>query len=178
MAKIFESVPFSTSGTLLEVINNDIVKFKIDGLGGITPSSGVIKDTNGLNRIVINPTAKTIVDGSATALFTVPVAQGDAVGGAIDFQVYATDGTDQQMITGIAHYSSVNKAGTLTSTITYATANEAKAVSSGTLTLAFTMAETVADTVYIRVQPTGSLTETTYTITYTVRPLRGTVTIV
>lgn len=168
MAQFNESV--AASEKAFEFAVNGSQKLAIDG-------SGAILDSNGLNRQIFNPTAKTIVDGAATALFYVPVAQGAAVGGVVDFMVYAADGTDQQVITGIATYSSVNKAGTLTSTITYATANEAKAVSAGTITLAFTMAETVADNVYIQVQPTGSLTETTYQIVYNVRPLRGAVTI-
>lgn len=169
MAKVFDSVP-STSKELFGVYNNSSRKLSIDG-------SGNVLDADGDQRFVPNPTAKTIVDGSATTLFTVPIAVSSAVGGVIHFQVYASDGTDFQLITGIATYSSVNKAGTLTSTITYATANEAKAVSSGTLTLAFTMAEDTANVVSIKLQPTGSLTETTYNVTYTVFPIRGDVTI-
>lgn len=168
MAEILDSVP--ATGELLNVRNNSVKKFSIDG-------SGYVLDSAGVQRFVPNSTAKTIVDGAATTLFTVPVAQSSLVGGVIHFQVYASDATDFQVITGIATYSSVNKAGTLTNTITYATANEAKAVSSGTLTLAFTMAEDTADIVSIKLQPTGSLTETTYNVTYSVFPLRGNVTI-
>lgn len=168
MSKIFDSV--DNTDELLGVYNNTSRKLMIDG-------DGYSYDSAGVQRFVPNATAKTIVDGSATTLFTVPIAVSGVVGGVIHFQVYATNDTDFQLITGIATYSSVNKAGTLTSTITYATANEAKAVSSGTLTLAFTMAEDTANIVSIKLQPTGSLTETTYNVTYTVFPLRGNVTI-
>lgn len=169
MAKILDSV--SATDKLVQIENNGVEVLAINGSGQIMDSTGFVRD-------IYNPTAKTIVDGAATTLFTVPVAQSSGVGGVIDFQVYASDGTDFQMITGIATYSSVNKAGTLTNAVTYATANEAKVVSSGTLTLAFTMAEDTADVVSIKLQPTGSLTETTYNVRYNVRPLRGVVTIV
>jgi hypothetical protein len=121
--------------------------------------------------------AKTIVDGSATSLFDVTCATGTMSGGTFHFLVRASDGTDFQAIAAYGAYSCVNKAGTVTATVTYATANEAKAVSAGTLTLSFTnVAGTGKSTV--KLQPTGSLTETTpYTIEYTVFPIRGAITL-
>lgn len=139
--------------------------------------AGAILDSNGLNRQIYQTSAKTIVDGAATALFSVPVAQGSYIGGVFDFQVYASDGTDFQVISGTGSYSVVNKAGTLTSTITQATAVEAKAVSAGTITLAWTIAEDSADVATIKLQPTGSLTETSYNVLLNIRPLKGTVTL-
>lgn len=127
-------------------------------------------------RLLINGTPKTIVDGSATSLFDVAVASGAMSGGLCHFLIRASDGTDHQADAGMFSYSCVNKAGTVTATVTYVTGNEAKAVSAGTLTLAFTnVAGTLKSTV--KLQPTGSLTETTYTIEYTVLPIRGAVTI-
>lgn len=120
--------------------------------------------------------AKTIVDGSATSLFEVACTAGQMVGGVVHFLVRASDGTDHQAIAGMMAYTAVNKAGTVTADETYATANEAKAVSAGTLTLAFT-AVAGTNKATIKLQPTGSLTETTYTIEYTVVPIRGEVTI-
>lgn len=127
-------------------------------------------------RAIYNAAPKTIVDGSATSLFDVACAAGAMSGGAIHFLVRASDGTDHQALSGIATYGCVNKAGTLTLTVTYVTGNEAKAVSSGTLTLAWTFV-TGASKGTIKLQPTGSLTETTYTVEYTVFPIRGAVTI-
>ena len=127
-------------------------------------------------RFIANAAAKTIVDGSATSLFDVACAASEMVGGFIDFLVRASDGTDFQALAGRAAYSAVNKAGTHTTTITYTTAPEATAVSAGTLTLAFTLV-TGTNKVTAKVQPTGSLTETTYTIEYNVQPIRGAVTI-
>lgn len=141
-----------------------------------TPGVAVINDTAGVNRIIPNATAKTIVDGSATALFEVACAAGAVVGGLVAFLVKASDGTDHQAISGIATYSAENKAGTIVGLMTYDAANEAKSVSAGTLTLAFTDTDDTNKATF-KVQPTGSLTETIYTITYTVFPLAGTVTI-
>lgn len=138
--------------------------------------ASAINDSSAVNRFIPNPTAKTIVDGSATSLFSVAIAAGTSIGGTILFDVFASDGTDHQNISGVATYSAVNKAGTTTRTITYVTGNEAKAVSSGTLTLAWTMTDDTNVTT-IKLQPTGSLTETTYNVTYSVLPLKGAVTL-
>lgn len=131
--------------------------------------------TSGVNRAIFNPTPKTIVDGSATALFDVACAASAMIGGSFSFLVEASDGTDFQTISGTVVYSAVNKAGTHTCTITQQT-GEAKAVSAGTLTLAFTHV-TGTNKTTIKLQPTGSLTETIFRITYTLFPIAGAVTI-
>lgn len=144
----------------------------------IADSTAGLSDSNGQARIIPNPAAKTIVDGSATALFSVAVPALGGIGGFVTFIVRASDGTDIQADAGILNYAAVAKLTTVTGTITYVAANEAKAVSSGTLTLAFTADVSVANVVTYKLQPTGSLTETTpYTIEYTVFPTRGVVTI-
>ncbi len=129
-----------------------------------------------VNRLILNPTAKTIVDGSATSLFEVAVAAGAYCSGHVLFTVFASDGTDHQALAGTAVYAAVNKAATSTATITYTTAPEAKAVSTGTLTLAWTIVDST-NKVTVKLQPTGSLTETTYTVIYTILPHAGAVTI-
>lgn len=147
-----------------------------DGAVLTTPQIAQIDDTANTNRIILNAAAKTIVDGSATSLFEVAVTAGQMVGGTFSFLIRASDATDHQAIAGYASYAAVNKAGTTTRTVTYDAANEAKAVSAGTLTLSFTATDDTNKTT-IKLQPTGSLTETTYTIEYTIFPIRGTVTI-
>jgi hypothetical protein len=143
--------------------------------GATTPT---LVDTNGTTREILNPTAKTIVDGSATALFSVPVAASSQIGGAGFFLIRATDGTDFQADAGMFTYSAEAKATVVVGAITYVAANEAKSVSAGTLTLAFTADVSVANVVTYKLQPTGSLTETApYTIEYTLFPIRGVVTI-
>ncbi len=143
-----------------------------------TPIIASTLDANGTARTVLNPTAKTIVDGSATALFSVAVAASAMIGGMGNFLVRASDGTDFQTIAGIFTYSAEAKATVVVGAITYVAANEAKSVSAGTLTLAFTADVSVANVVTYKLQPTGSLTETTpYTVEYSLYPIRGVVTI-
>lgn len=142
----------------------------------LNASDQVVHMAGGVNRMVFNPTAKTIVDGSATSLFEVACAASAMAGGLIFYQVQASDGTDFQSLVGMVSYSVVNKAGTLTLTITEVAGNQAKAVSSGTLTLAWTFV-TGTSKGTVKLQPTGSLTETSYTVTYTVLPITGAVTI-
>ena len=135
-----------------------------------------LADSAGVNRFIPNPTAKTIVDGSATSLFEVAVAAGASVGGVVHYHIFASDGTDHMGLTGVVTYAAVNKAATTTVTVTNTTAPEAKAVSTGTLTTSWTGVDST-NKITVKVQPTGSLTETTYNVTYTVYPLKGTVTI-
>jgi hypothetical protein len=142
-----------------------------------TPIIASTLDANSTVRTIYNPTAKTIVDGSATSLFSVAVAAGAMVGGTGFFLVRASDATDQQAIAGMFTYSAEGKATVVVGAITYVAANEAKSVSAGTLTLAFTADVSVANVVTYKLQPTGSLTETTYTIEYSLFPIRGVVTI-
>lgn len=167
MAEIIDSK--SATQKLLEVKNGATTVLSVNGAGSVL-------DKNDVNRVILNPTAKTIVDGSATSLFEVPITAGQIASGIIHFSVVASDATDFQVISGIATYGAVNKAGTITRTVTYATANEAKAVSAGTITLSFTATDDT-NKVTIKLQPTGSLTETTYNVMYNVFPFRGTVTI-
>lgn len=128
-----------------------------------------------MTQLVGLSTPITIVDGSATSLFTVNLPSNARVGGAFFYTIRADDGTDFQAMTGMVTYAAVSKAAVQTLTITSASGNDAKAVSAGTLTVAFTI---VAGTglCTIKVQPTGSLTETTYTISVMCLPIIGVVT--
>lgn len=87
-----------------------------------------------------------------------------------------TDGTDFQTITGMVTYAHVDKAGTGTFTITEVAGNQAKAVSAGTYTLAWTYV-TGTNSGTVKLQPTSSLTATVHTVTYTVFPIAGAITI-
>jgi hypothetical protein len=143
----------------------------------LSDSTVGLLDSNGRVRVFANPVAKTISDGAATGLFSVAVPAGDVVGGVINFMVRVFDGTDSQVIAGICTYSAEAKLTVVVGATTYVAANEAKSVSAGTLTLAFTADVSVANVLTVKLQPTGSLTETTYTVEYTVMPIKGTVTI-
>src|SRR5207249_2520298 len=97
-----------------------------------TLTSPILQDASAI-KMFLNPTAKTISDGAATALFSVAVPAGPAgVGGVCFYLVRASDGTEIQAMAGMFSYSGVAKTTTVVGTVGYATANDAKAVSSGT----------------------------------------------
>lgn len=140
-------------------------------LGGVATPRRTSNPTAVVVPQVVAP-AKTIVDGSATTLSNVYCPTGAIAGGYFTYTVLASDGTDFQSLSGLVTYASVNKAGTITATITEVAANQAKAVSAGTLTLAWTITtNTTNDGALIKLQPTGSLTETVYTVTVTYFPV-------
>ena len=139
-------------------------------------TGSVSMTANGQQRFIANPVSKTIVDGSATSLFDVACAASAMVGGQLDYLIEASDGTDFQAQAGTVQYAAVNKAGTHTTSIVEDSTAFASALSSGTLTRAWTLV-TGTNKVTAKLQPTGSLTETTFRITYTVRPIKGAVTI-
>jgi hypothetical protein len=171
------AIPFVYDEATKQILFKEHVASVVRSMvSSISTYIGGLTDSGGQERFIPNPTAKTIVDGSATALFEVAIAAAAYAAGVVHFAVFASDGTDHQVISGILTYSGVNKAGTITKTATYVAANEAKAVSSGTLTLSFT---TTDDTnkMTVKLTPTGSLTETVYTVLYSVFPLKGAVTI-
>lgn len=138
--------------------------------------AGKLIDQAGTPKVQFNPTAKAITNASATALFTVARAANVSAGGLIVYQATATDGTDFQTITGMVTYAHVDKAGTGTFTITEVAGNQAKAVSTGTYTLAWTYV-TGTNSGTVKLQPTSSLTATVHTVTYTVFPIAGAITI-
>lgn len=134
-----------------------------------------LNDTNAANRLILNPTAKAITD-AGTDLFDVALAANSWCAGVVFYSIVVGDGTDFQALTGTVTYAAVSKAAAQTLTVTNTTAPEAKAVSAGTLTTVW--AGTAATgKITVKVTPTGSLTETTYNIVYTVLPLRGAVTL-
>lgn len=149
-----------------------------DGLSNFISQLGAgrLTDPAGTPKLVFNQTVKAIANGSATSLFTVARANNVAAGGQILYHAVATDGTDYQAIFGVVTYAHVDKAGTGTFTITDDAGNVAKAVSTGTYTLAWTyVTGTAIGTV--KLQPTTSLTATVHTVSYTVVPMAGTITI-
>lgn len=133
-------------------------------------------DTNSVNRLVPNPTAKTITDTGATALFDVACASNTVASGSLFYSIFATDSTDFQCQNGLVQYAMVNKGGSFTTSIVEDSTAFASALSTGTLTRAWTIA-TATGKGTVSLQPTGSLTETTFNIMYTVVPNRGAVTI-
>lgn len=161
------------------------VPFTIKTVAGQTADALQILDSTGAvlykldatGRGALNATAKTISDAAATSLVDVAVPASAMVGGVIHYVVRATDGVDFQALTGIVTYAGVNKAGAISGSIVEATTNQAKTLSGGTLSVAWTLVAG-ANKLTIKLQPTGSLTETApYDVTFTITPLQGAVTI-
>jgi hypothetical protein len=109
---------------------------------------------------------KTLTD-AATSLFEIALPAGAMSGGTIIATIEASDGTDHQAFTQVITFAAVNKAGAYTTQVTVNTSNDAKAVSAGTLTAAWSFANGT-NKVTMQVTPSGSLTETTYRVSYTV----------
>lgn len=114
-----------------------------------------------------NATHRVTLTDAETTLFSVDLPSGETTGGLVMFRVHASNGTDHQSLCGTMTFAAVNKAGTITDDETYATANEAKAASSGTLTLAFAVND-ATNKIDVTLTPTGSLTETVYYVDFSV----------
>ena len=117
------------------------------------------------NRMAIAP-RKTLTDNSAISLFEVAVASGSAVGGTINATIISSDGTDFQERHVIVNYGAVNKAGTLTSSITVV--SESANVSTGTLTGTWSVLNG-SSKITIQLNADSSLTPTTHFVMYRVQ---------
>jgi hypothetical protein len=109
---------------------------------------------------------KTLTD-AATSLFEVGLTDGAMAGGQIEWTIVASNGTDHQAFTGITTFAMVNKGGVYTKTFTNNASNDAKAVSSGTLTATWSGVDGT-NKITVQVTPSGSLTETTYKVYFKV----------
>lgn len=121
---------------------------------------------------------KTLTESAATSLVRINVAASAGTGGILDYGIFASDATDQQLRQSSIRYSVTNKAGTETCTITTmagaAVTNEtndgnAASISAGTLTYGITCDTTPANAVDIQFNAVSSLTQTTLQARYQVR---------
>lgn len=110
------------------------------------------------DRIKVIAKHKTLVAATATAVARVAIATGTVAGGEFLATVQANDATDYQARTVRCIWSAVNKAGTITAAI--ATAEEAVAVSAGTLTVAVTVVDAGSGLLDFKLDAASSLTET------------------
>ncbi|MDZ4324745.1 MAG: hypothetical protein U1A73_06970 [Pseudomonas sp.] len=117
-----------------------------------SPTSGTTDHTL-VDRLIPNA-FKVLTNNSAIAVINATIANGSAVGGLITYTIEVTDGTDYQVETGQAVYSSQNKAGTVAGTITEI--NSQQNLSAGTL--ATTWAISNANPAVISVNANSSLT--------------------
>lgn len=97
---------------------------------------------------------KALTDNTATSVLSCTIANNTTAGGVITYTIEATDGTDYQVETGQVVWSAVNKAGTVTATVTEI--NSQQNVSAGTLTTAWTIS--AANPAVISVNADTSLT--------------------
>jgi hypothetical protein len=105
-----------------------------------------------------------LTESSATQFTTTTIATGKIQGGEILITVEANDATDFQARTLRFIWSAVNKAGTLT--ITISTPEEVVAVSSGTLTCTITGVDNGSGVLSFKANAVSSLTQTTLRSTY------------
>lgn len=128
-------------------------------------SSTGTTDNTVTDRIIVT-SPKILTDNSATNLVSCTIANNSAIGGVIRYTIEVTDGTDYQAETGYVTFAAVNKAGTVTTTITEH--NSSQAVSAGTLSTTWAMS--AANPSVISVNADTSLTPSTGypRITYTV----------
>lgn len=104
------------------------------------------------------------------------MASGSRTGGSVSYCIQADDATNFQNRCGELYFSAVNKAGTITCTVsTVTSATEIVAVSAGTLTNTFTCVDDT-NKVGIAANAVSSLTQTTLQIDYRVN-VNGTATV-
>lgn len=122
----------------------------------------------GKDRFYIRGLQKTLSDGVATGILTITSRTNSFTGGTLDYTVESSDGTEHQVLSGMVIYSCVNTGGVwYAKTITEVAANQATAVTSGTLTTAWTITDAAtggSTNVTINCNANTSLTPTTFRI--------------
>lgn len=137
------------------------VKFALAPFG----TTGSTQNTP-VDRFIVAPEI-TLTD-AATSAFEIALPTLRTAGGVIRWTIEAGDGTDVQSRSGVTTYAVVNKGGTYTKQLsTPGTETEAVAQSSGTLTGAWSILDGT-DKVTLQFTPSGSLTETTYRLYFTI----------
>lgn len=101
--------------------------------------------------------ARSLTNDTATGITEIALTAGSFACGVLQYAIIVTNGTDHQALSGIISWSAVNKAGSYTATVNNNTSNEAKALSSGTLTTVWDVL-TGTNKVTLRVKATSSLT--------------------
>lgn len=131
-------------------------------------------DDAGQDRLLFNSVAKALVSGTPASLFSITLADGAMVGGSMEYMLRFQNATDQQVMQGFTTFSAVRKGATTTVAHTYVAANEAKAVSAGTLTLTATAADGGSGLATFSITATSSLSSVTLAdIYYSFWPQRG-----
>jgi len=117
------------------------------------------------DRIVAVGKVVSLVNNSDTPLFSVACADGNGVGGYIDYAVEVKDGTDVQVESGIVTFSAVNKA-TETWTTDIDKGTLSSALSGSTLTVTCSLDTATADTLKFIFKSNSGLTPTSTMLRY------------
>lgn len=112
----------------------------------------------------------TLTESTATTFANIAVPSGTYAGGILTVTVFASDGTDHQSLTSQVRVDGVNKAGTVTPSVTQ-TDNTA-AVSSGTLTCTYTVVAS-GNSFDVKANAVSSLSQTTLHATWSVTTLNA-----
>ena len=131
---------------------------------GVPTSTGTTLNT-AVDRLIINGTRKPLTNSSAISLFDVALPALAGASGTVRYTVYATDGTEVQVRSGVVRWSCVNKSGTYITESSVV--NEAASVSSGTLTATWGFSNGTNKTT-LQITATSSLTTTVFYVLYTV----------
>lgn len=127
--------------------------------------------TAGQTRTFVTGTSKALTESVATGIADVSIPNNEIVGGTLFYTVDATDGTEYQSRAGSVHFVAVSKAGTITSAA--GTPVEIVAVSSGTLTVAFSITNGAAK-ITLNLDAVSSLAQTTLRANFRVQLDGGT----
>jgi hypothetical protein len=145
--------------------NGIFSKFKNVTASSETSQGGLTGKVNGVSdTLMALGDYVTLTESSATKFTSTTLGTGSIQGGTIIITVHADDATDYQSRTLRFIWSAVNKANTLT--ITISTPEEVVAVSSGTLTATITAVDATAGVLDFKVNAVSSLTQSTLRATY------------
>ena len=163
---IGQSIQFQTERANGSATNSNFITSKwMDASVAYTSQYGVV----GVNNTVYDTLTTlggyvNLTESSATQFTTTTIATGKIQGGQIVLTIEANDATDYQARTLRFIWSAVNKAGTLT--ITISTPEEVVAVSSGTLTATITGVDNGSGVLSFKANAVSSLTQSTLRATY------------
>lgn len=119
-----------------------------------------------VDRMIVNGANKALTDATNIDLFDATLASNSYTGGTVEATIYASDGTDYQTRTVLLTWQAVNKAGTITSSVTVV--SETAAVSSGTLTGTWAVTDG-SGKITIKLSADSSLTPTVFYVRYIVK---------
>ena len=140
--------------------------------GGVRIQTSTIAGTGSTentyyDRLRVVGKVYSLTNNSTTNAFSVACADGNGVGGKIDYTVTVRDGTDVQTEAGVITFAAVNKAAeTWTTDIDVGTVSSAKSAS--TLTVTWALDTATADTLKVTVNSNSGLTPTSTQLRYTI----------